>query len=295
MSAERHAQAAREIALAVFPSDRRGIRAALQCLPRDAYARAAWAICARPPGVALIATGFPVGAIGETDGPPGARALGDAMAALGWSVVGVACPTTRSAVSTVIQPRYPVEVVPAVSVPDAAAACRGLLAKYNPDAVVAIERPGLTAQGRLINMHGQDLAQRAAALDGLMRAPLTIAIGDGGNEVGMGAIAGFLAAREILSAPCVTPATHLLLASVSNWGAYGLAAMLAIVTGTEVLPSPDDDAAWMDALRRIGAADGVTGELTACTVDGHPRARTAAVLDDLRKIQRRYAGAPPGA
>ena len=290
MTAERHAQAAAEIAQAVFPSDRRGVRAALSVLQHDVFAQAAEAIRDHPPGVALIATGFPVCDVGETDGPPGARALGNAMATLGWTIVPVACRTTQSAVRAVFDAPYLVETVDADSTKLSMAACTALLDRYNPHLVVAIERPGMTAKGRLVNMHGNDLTSKTAALDGLMQAPLTIAIGDGGNEIGMGSISNFLATQGILNDPCVTPATHLLLASVSNWGAYGLTAMLALLTQTDLLPSASDDAAWINAMRQVGAADGVTGELGASTVDGFPSERTAAVLAHLSDIQHRYAG-----
>ena len=56
------------------------------------------------------------------------------------------------------------------------------------DWVMAIERCGLSADGRPRNMRGEDLQPYTAPLDQIFTAGpwRTIAIGDGGNEVGMG-------------------------------------------------------------------------------------------------------------
>ena len=51
----------------------------------------------------------------------------------------------------------------------------------------------------------------------------TIAIGDGGNEIGMGALPQGLIARHVEhgeTIECVTPARQLIVAGVSHWGAY---------------------------------------------------------------------------
>src|SRR5438876_433702 len=60
----------------------------------------------------------------------------------------------------------------------------------------------------------------------------TIAIGDGGNEIGMGALSRPLIARHVAhgeTIACVTPARHLIVAGVSNWGAYALLGALAVL------------------------------------------------------------------
>ena len=183
----------------------------------------------------MLLTGFPVGGYGETDGPPGTLAVGRTLVELGWDVVTVACRTTDAVVRALLEDVGPVEAAD-----DAGRAskegCEALRQKYSPDLVVAIERPGLTADGRLMSMRGEDLTGVAAALDPLMRAPLTVAVGDGGNEIGMGALAPYLQAKDLIPGVSVTRAAHLLLADVSNWGAYGLVAMLDLVTGRDMLP-----------------------------------------------------------
>ena len=288
MTTNRHRSAAAAIATAVFPTDARGLGACRGLLPSDAYARAAAAITARTPTRAMLLTGFPVGGIGETDGPPGAMAVGRTLTDLGWDVVTVACETTFPVVDALLDDIGPVAAAPStVAAPRRPA--RRCAAKYAPDLVVAIERPGLTADDRLITMRGEDITGIAAALDPLMRAPLSVAVGDGGNEIGMGAIAQFLGAKGLIPGVSVTRAAHLLLAEVSNWGAYGLVAMLDMVTGRDTLPDGATEAGWIERLVAAGAVDGMSRSNTAM-VDGHSLEVNAQILNRLREIVERFRG-----
>ena len=88
---------------------------------------------------------------------------------------------------------------------------------------ISIERCGRSADGAPRNMRGQDIGSYTAPLDELFTAGPweTIAVGDGGNEIGMGSIPRELIARHIdhgETIACVTPAQHLIVAGVSNWG-----------------------------------------------------------------------------
>jgi hypothetical protein len=81
-------------------------------------------------------------------------------------------------------------------------------------------------------MRGDDVGAWTTLLDDLFLAGpwRTIAIGDGGNEIGMGALPPGLIAAHIAhgdAIACVTPAEHLILAGVSHWGAYALLGGLA--------------------------------------------------------------------
>ncbi len=276
---------------AVFPFDYRGIRSAARRLPADAYLRAGRALLARRAGVVLITTGFPFGSTGETDGPPGARAVAGALKALGWQIVTVACPATHAVVEALLGRLGPVELVEGESPAAARAGCERVLRTHVPDVAIAIERPGVTADGRLVNMRGEQLHADTAALDALMQAPLSIAIADGGNEIGMGAVAGYLARHRLVAAPCITRTTHLLLASVSTWGAYGLVAMLDLLSGIESTPTGSDERDWLQRLLAAGAVDGVSGRPEP-TVDTFTADRTEAVLERLRAIRRRHTPLP---
>ncbi len=74
-------------------------------------------------------------------------------------------------------------------------------------------------------MHGRDITASMAPAHHLfdMRlAPVTIGIGDGGNEIGMGKISMETIARNInrgAQIACRVPADHLIVAGISNWGA----------------------------------------------------------------------------
>ena len=282
--------AAVDVADAVFPYDYRGVRPALARLPADSYARAALELLDRRPGVALLITGFPIKGIAETDGPPGAAAVGRALRALSWHVVTVVDPMTRPVIEALHRDLGEIEEIDAHGIPQAEAETGRLLDRIRPHAAIAIERPGLTADGRLANMRGETLNPSPVPMDGLLRVPLSIGVGDGGNELGLGSLASFMRQRRISPAPCVTRARHVLLASVSNWGAYGFTAMLEMLAGRPLMPTETDDRRWMRAIVQAGAVDGVT---TRCepTVDTFHYDRTASVLHRLADVCETYAQA----
>ncbi len=282
MTLDKYRDAAVAIAATVFKADTRGLGACRDLLPDDAYARAAVAIAERRSGRALILTGFPVGGLGETDGPPGAMAVGRALNELGWDVATVADDTTLPAVRPLLGDLGPVEAVDG-SREDTRDACEALRQKYAPDLVVAVERPGLTADGRLMSMRGEDITRVSAPLDPLMRAPLTVAVGDGGNEIGMGSVAPYLDARGLIPGTSVTRSTHLLLAEVSNWGAYGLVAMLDLVAGIDALPDAATEASWIERIVDAGAVDGMS-RANVAMVDGHSLDVSAQILAELSEL-----------
>ena len=83
-------------------------------------------------------------------------------------------------------------------------------------------------------MRGLDIGSYTAPLDDLFSAGpwRTIAVGDGGNEIGMGALPRTLIAQCVANGEliaCVTPAQYLIVAGVSHWGAYALIGALAVL------------------------------------------------------------------
>jgi hypothetical protein len=78
----------------------------------------------------------------------------------------------------------------------------------------------------------------------------------------------------------VTRCDELLVADVSNWGAYGLIAILATRTGRDLLAeiSPLD---ILDFLSARGSVDGVTRENTL-TEDGLEAAEGLRIIQALR-------------
>ena len=149
---------------------------------------------------------------------------------------------------------------------------------------MAIERCGRTADGDYHTMRGRSIKEHTAPVDGLFLSlppsVLTIGIGDGGNEVGMGTL-GDKAARVVSLSPSVVPCQHLLVATISNWGAYGLTAALSLLSGRPLLPEPRQLEDYLSFLCSLGCRDGVLGRVSP-TVDGLPPGQEAACLMRLR-------------
>jgi hypothetical protein len=214
----------------------------------------------------------------ETDGPLGAIALYQALEALGarpWLACG---PPLCHALGG----DYRVQALTARSLEAACTEATAVLAKLRPDAVIAIEHPGMNVDGCYYNMRGEDISAGSAIFDPFMSMAdcPTIAIGDGGNEIGMGNIGGVLAGLDIKAA--ATSCDELLVADVSNWGAYGLIALLGKWARRDLLAelSPLTILAYLSAR---GSVDGVTRENTL-TEDGLPAKEGDSVIRDLRRL-----------
>jgi hypothetical protein len=253
----------------------------------------------------------------ETDGPPGTFAIARAAAALGHSVVVVtdvcneavfaaamkdlAMPDTNTAAKLSMQ------VFPA-QLSDADETRLQTMAQ-NCDLLISCERAGPGKDGNCYTMRGIDMTAKGliAPLHRLVKevnVPF-LAIGDGGNELGMGKVMD-----EIVKNPkiadgdkigCAVAADFLIAASVSNWGGYALAAGAAVVRARVeaakdtsksletalkewvdlCLPSDDDEIALLNRCVAVGCRDGVSG-LNEATVDGMPLETSLQCLRDLR-------------
>ena len=216
-------------------------------------------------GRVYILTGFPVGASFETDGPAGAMALYRLCQHLGSDPVIL----SDAQVVAALQEDFTCQSL-LTSADDASAAADALYRSQPPALFISIERPGSASDGRCYNMAGTDITARCGGAEPyLVQANCpTIAIGDGGNELGMGNVLDSLSKLNIQ--PAVSTCDELVVADVSNWAAYALCAV------THWLADPkrsaehriDEDLAYLVAR---GAIDGVTGEATS-TEDGFPAA-----------------------
>jgi hypothetical protein len=131
-------------------------------------------------------------------------------------------------------------------------------------------------------MHGEDITAHCFYFDPFIsqaNCP-TIAIGDGGNEIGMGNIATALTRLDITAS--VTCCNELLVADVSNWGAYGLIAFLGLWSQQDLLAniSPEDLLHYLSAR---GSVDGVTRQNTL-TEDGLLPFEGANIIEQLRVL-----------
>lgn len=232
----------------------------------------------------LIGTGFPVLNTFETDGPVGAIALYQCAEQLGLKPV-ILCGDPLFSVLNAHYQCYPLSVNQYQHLP---AIAEQALAALKPALVLAIERPGFGANGRYNNMRGEDISERCASFDFFLtqaRCP-TLAIGDGGNEIGMGNVAAALSqlslAGQLTITPSVTQCDELVIADVSNWAAWGIIAMLSLLRGQNLLAN----ASVLPLLTFLvdnGCIDGVTRQPTL-TEDGLPYQEGDALISRLQAL-----------
>jgi hypothetical protein len=259
---------------------------------------------ARSARVGLI-TGFyvPQGSppAAETDGP-----LGTALLAKGFLEVGIPCrvatdePCAGACTAALASAGPPDIVTDAVAL---GAPIVPLIETWRHAGIthaISIERCGRSADGAPRNMRGEDIGSYTAPLDDLFSAGPweTIAVGDGGNEIGMGAISRSLIARHIAhgeTIASVTAARHLIVAGVSNWGAYALIGALATLreewrrTLLGCLDETLHRTVLEEMIKRGPAVDGVS-RLPTPTVDNLDIATHNRILRMIRTlVEQGYA------
>lgn len=149
---------------------------------------------------------------------------------------------------------------------------------YECSHIIAIERGGPALDGRCYTMKGRDISNELSQLNDRFlehrNLTTTIGIGDGGNEIGMGKIPHETIVKNIPNGDlihCRVPTDHLIVAGVSNWGAYALAAGIFVLKGItppDDLFDPDREREILEVMVKAGPlVDGVTGKQEA-TVDG---------------------------
>lgn len=232
----------------------------------------------------------------ETDGPIGTALLAASLAACGVPARIATDTPCADAVRAAVAATSVVVAVDEVAVSDQAALNR-LVADWRAASLshaIAIERCGRSVDGKPRNMRGVDVSPWTAPLDDLfLGGPWKkLAVGDGGNEVGMGRLPAGLIARTVPNGAeiaCVTSCDHLTVAGVSNWGAYGLMAALAVLrpdwqpTIAKFLTAERDLAVTRAIVDKAGAVDGVTA-LREPTVDGFGPDVHGALIDELGRI-----------
>lgn len=238
-----------------------------------------------------ITTGFYIQRRGviETDGPLGAMMLARALEALGKRVTLVVDDHAAGIFAKVA------EEIPVISVPAGVSSGLTALGTLPIDHFVAIERPGRSANGRYYNMRGDDLSDHVAEIDELFLDPQrsyrTIAVGDGGNELGMAAVASRISQHLSRGAriACYTPADMPIYAGVSNWGGYGLCCLLQALSGEPVMPTPSEVIRLLQQLVAAGAVDGVRMTQTM-TVDGLPNQYEWDTVQQLQQLLKEHRG-----
>lgn len=257
----------------------------------------------------LIVTGFCVRSamMGETDGPPGATTLASGLVSLGATVMILtdkySAPLAVAACRA-RKPRFPpgkagpepgkapgqyLDVPVTILASDKPeGSCLPIAAAFAPDLVLAVERPGGAADGHRYSMRGAILDDIAPSADPLFTAPSkrgwkTMAIGDGGNELGMGSLRDSCVAAISLGEQifCAASSDYPVAAGISNWGAYALAGAVSLVSGRMVLPDPEEELAVLEAVYKAGGVDGCTRE-HSLSVDSLP------ATEYLRLVHQMY-------
>ena len=270
----------------ILSNDQRGISELRDLVPADYCTRAAELILANT-GTILITTGFYILSAGapETDGPPGAIAIGVGLERLGYKVKYVADEHSSNLLRPYVAESSDVIDFPITTLPKSVQYAEEILNTENPSVLISIERCAAAADGLYRNMRDLDISDRTAKVDLLFDMhSKTIGIGDGGNEIGLGnVIDGVAKSETLVSYPAISKVTELIIASVSNWGGYGLLAGLSIATGQNVLPTVEEDTQRISNMVDLGAVDGFSGERIH-KVDGFDLAENAALLEKLHGL-----------
>lgn len=225
----------------------------------------------------LLTTGFYVAGYAETDGPPGTFYLAKALKKLGFSPVILT--------DSFCKDFFPDDSIPVVCL-EKGFDCEEILQTYAPAALISIERCGENIQGDYANMRGVSIAEFTADIDKLFdlafeKGIYTIGVGDGGNEIGMGNLQDVISS-ELSLVPCKTPVSELIIATISNWGAYGIAAELSVLAKENLFASYEEIYGYIEYIVSKGSVDGVKKEHTV-TVDGYDKEIEQEIIDSINE------------
>lgn len=239
----------------------------------------------------LVITGFPVlaksGAVCcETDGPLGAADMARALNEAGKKVIVATDALCYPQMEAAVKDRAPQSkalLLDEKGTEESIAFC--------PDTVIAIERPGKAKDGschtardfKLDDWLSCDTDELFKTLKA--KGAVTVAIGDGGNELGMGncfeLTTRFVFRGENVAA--VQSADITLTAGVSNWWGWGIAAILSRMDEKDYLPTVAQSTETLNAILACGAVDGIT-KLPEPTVDNIPFDEHMALLEKIRAL-----------
>jgi Domain of unknown function (DUF4392) len=246
----------------------------------------------------------------ETDGPSGSLTIARAAIAFNFRAVIVTDACNRDVFLAASRGIPSIEIDSFPPVLSSADEARFQQLAKDCDLLVSCERPGPSYDGncytmRGVNMNEYKLIAPLHRFVELRQNVPFIAIGDGGNELGMGK-----AYHEIVTNPlirlgdkiaCVVAADRLIVAGVSNWDGYALAATAALLYAhrlirkrdsvdseelihfyvQQCLPSDLEEIELMQRCVAAGCRDGVTGQIDA-TVDDMPLEVSLQCLRDIR-------------
>ena len=241
----------------------------------EGYCKRAAHLILKNKGVVLIGTGFPVGSSFETDGPIGAISLYKVLESLKHRPIFVCAPP----ISRILSRDFMTYEIPIRTWEESKSLVETALASLKPSLVISVER---AEDGRYYNMRKEDITEYAAKYDlflELCTCP-TIAFGDGGNEIGMGNLSRELSGMPII--PSITKCDELVIATVSNWGVYGIIAAMSLELGKDLFKL-FDPAEIANHLLENGSVDGVTLR-PGNSEDGFPISVGLSIILRLREL-----------
>ncbi len=164
------------------------------------------------------------------------------------------------------------------------------LDENTPDGIIFTERLGRASDGRYYNFKKNDISAWTAPLDDFAfdarkRGIVTLGIGDGGNEAGMGVFYEEMKKMYPEYAGCLSTVVtdHALAADVSNWGAYAFTAALSCIWGSWRGPNNGEEQLMLEAEAACGAVDGLYG-VPQLTVDGFGIDVQSGIISTLKNI-----------
>ena len=242
----------------ILSQDKRGISKLKDSLPENFCFDAAQFVLDNPGKVFYILSAKAA----ETDGPPGAIAIGNALEELGYEVIYITDVHCTKMVEAISTPDSKVIEFPIANQSISTQIASRILKEENPNLLISIERCAPATDGLYRNMRDLDITDQTAKIDVLFeKHSATVGIGDGGNEIGLGNLYTEVdKSRELVGFPAITTVSKLIISSVSNWGGYGLVAAISILTNKNLLPSVEADTANIQKIVSMGAVDGFSGE-----------------------------------
>jgi hypothetical protein len=241
----------------------------------------------------IISSGFvlkPYMPYGETDGPIGAVALARTLnRAFKCKILFLTEKEGMDAVRAIMLAAgllpVPLDVAMAVSqsmtiqefpvdIAEAQRLAAEIDKRFDPVAMITLERAGRNQKGVYHTSPGGDMSACTAKVDILFdllrdKGILTIGVGDYGNEIGLGGLIESVKKIAPTAVKCCCPcgagiativqAKIPIVASISNWGAYGICACLAAKLGDpKLLHDAEMERRMIEQASYAGLCDGVT-------------------------------------
>ncbi len=243
-----------------------------------------------------IVSGFQVAGTdkGETDGPIGALSLANALNQLGKNTWIVTDYFSKNMMEAAKKPIHLSTEVIEQNNQDLESWIHPFLKENNIDHLIAIERPGLSQDGHYYSMNGVSLHPDVCRFDQLFNVAsqqgiITSAIGDGGNEIGMGKIKEYISKHVPQGVKIVaqTETDFLLVTGVSNWGGHAISGGLSLMSKKMLLYDEMIEKQILAIMVAAGAIDGCT-KAAELSVDGLPVQEHMTVVKKIRTLIEAY-------